>query len=305
MKAELASEKESSRILVLGATGMLGHKVVQRLRRDCAVVATTREAPSDAVREILSGAELVSGVDVTTPGQLEALIADVRPTAVINCVGVIKQLAEAKDPIAAIGINALLPHRIHRACLPLGARLIHFSTDCVFSGRKGRYTEDDEPDATDLYGRSKLLGEVSGEGALTLRTSIIGRELRAGHGLLEWFISSRGRTVRGFRRAIYSGLTTLVAADLVASLLRDHRDLTGVWHVSSDPIDKLSLLRLVNEELSLGVEIEPFDDFACDRSMLSDRFRSKTGFDPPSWPEMIRALAHDPTPYPTLSSVQR
>ena len=224
-------------------------------------------------------------------------IERVEPQVVVNCVGIVKQLAAARDPIASITINSLFPHRLARLCRDAGCRLIHMSTDCVFSGRKGAYTEDDLPDPEDLYGRSKLLGEVAEEGALTIRSSIIGRELASSNGLVEWFLAQAGKSVRGYRRAVYSGFTTLAMARIISEIIADQPALSGVWHVSSDPLSKYDLLLLVRQAYGVEVEVVPDDEVALDRSLDSSRFRAAAGFVPPSWPEMIREMAADPTPY--------
>jgi dTDP-4-dehydrorhamnose reductase len=232
-------------------------------------------------------------VDAKRIETVRDVVEQVRPNVMINCIGVVKQRREALDPILSITINSLFPHQLAACCRRVGCRLIHFSTDCVFSGRKGNYTEDDLSDPPDLYGRSKLLGEVAGPGCLTLRTSIIGRELRNRQSLVEWFIRQRGGEVEGYQRAIYSGLTTHAMARLVGDLIEFHPHLEGLWHVSADPIDKFSLLHLLNEQLKLGIRIKPQTDFRCDRSLDSTRFREAVGFRPPSWPEMIKELAED------------
>jgi dTDP-4-dehydrorhamnose reductase len=213
---------------------------------------------------------------------------------VVNCIGIVKQIDAAKDPTASISINALLPHQIAALCAERGARLIHFSTDCVFSGQAGPYRESDSPDPADLYGRTKLLGEVDRPGCLTLRTSIVGREIHRGTGLLEWFIAQRGGQVRGFRQALYSGLTTGAMTDLLRLLIEEHADLSGVWQVSGDPIDKYSLLCLVNNVYRLGISIDPVDEFRCDRRLDSSRFRTSVGWSPPSWQSMIETMHADP-----------
>ena len=219
------------------------------------------------------------------------VMAKVRPQAVINCVGIIKQLAAAKDPFLSVAVNSLLPHRLHRLCQASGARLIHFSTDCVFSGRTGNYTEDDPSDALDLYGRSKFLGETPGEGALTIRSSIIGRELGTASGLVEWFLSQRGRRVEGYTRAIYSGFTTVEMARIVRMILLEHSELSGTLHVSSERISKSDLLMLIRRAYALDVEIVPDDRVQIDRSLDSTRFRGLTRYAPPSWPQMIEEMA--------------
>lgn len=286
------------RLLVLGASGMLGHKLVQRLGERFDVVGSLR-GPVSAYTEFsaLDGRKLVGGVDVRSDDAIASVIEEHRADAVINAVGVIKQRREADDAVESIEINSLLPHRLARITGDRGVRLVHFSTDCVFSGSRGGYTEDDTPDARDLYGRSKLLGEVGGPGCLTVRSSIVGRELRGGLGLFEWFFSQAGGKARGFTNAIYTGLTTIAMSDLVGDLLADHPDLSGVWQVASEPIDKHRLLSMVNEVFSLGVQLTPDDSFRCDRSLDGGRFREQTGYVAPSWDEMIDTMRRDPTPY--------
>ncbi len=215
----------------------------------------------------------------------------------MNCIGVIKQRLEAHSPIPSIAINALLPHQLAELCSRWAGRLIHFSTDCVFSGKTGAYREDDFADASDLYGRSKFLGEVTSANSLTLRTSIIGREINHSTSLLEWFIGKNHESVRGFTRAIFSGVTTNWLAETVAHLIENHPALTGLYHVASQPISKYQLLCLLKEKYRLDVEIAADDSFHCDRSLLGDKFVNATGRACPSWPELAAQLAADPTPY--------
>lgn len=282
------------KILVLGSTGMLGHKLLQQLSQDHAVWGTVRAAPQDAPE--IPGFEqgrLIGGVQATDLGSIQRALDQVTPDAVLNCIGIIKQIDAAKDAVTSITINALLPHQLTQLCGESGARLIHFSTDCVFSGRGGPYREYDPPDPIDLYGRSKLLGEVDQPGCVTIRTSIVGRELRRGTGLLDWFFSQKGGRVRGYRHALYTGLTTRAMADVVRMLLESQPDLSGVWQVSGDPIDKFNLLELVNRVYGLGIHIEPDETFHCDRRLDSSRFREATGWSPPSWQSMIETMHAD------------
>jgi dTDP-4-dehydrorhamnose reductase len=288
----------SMRVLVIGGAGMLGHKLVQRLGRDFDSWTTLRGTAASVARYgIFDADKIVPGVDVHDFDTVVGAVARVRPQAIVNCVGIIKQLAAARDPVPSLTINSLLPHRLQSLAAAAGARLVHISTDCVFSGRKGMYTEDDPSDALDLYGRTKFLGEAAGPGALTLRTSIIGRELAGASGLVEWFLSQRGGRVEGYTRAIYTGFTTEVLARVIASVLRDHEHLHGTLQVSSAPIDKCALLRLLDRAYGTHTEIVPSDRVAVDRSLDSSRFRALTGFAPPSWQEMIDEMAADPTPY--------
>lgn len=229
-------------------------------------------------------------VNALDSNDLARVMAQVRPAVVINCVGLIKQHARAEDPLLAIETNALLPHRLALLCQAAGARLIHISTDCVFSGAKGAYTENDVADAQDLYGRTKLLGEVQTPPALTLRTSIIGRELHTRYGLLEWFLHQK-QAVRGFRGAIYTGFPTDELARIIADYVLPNPDLTGLYQVASNPITKYDLLHIFNEAYGCGLTIHGEDDFKSDRSLCAERFQAKTGYIAPPWPEMVAAMA--------------
>jgi dTDP-4-dehydrorhamnose reductase len=280
------------RILIIGGAGMLGHRLWRELNHDHETWVTLRQ-PVERYRAhgLFDPARAVIGVDASNPESLESAFAKVRPEAVVNCVGIIKQLKEAHDPMVSIGINSLLPHRLSRLCAVAGARLVHISTDCVFNGRKGGYTEDDPSDAEDLYGRSKFLGEVHDAHAVTIRTSIIGRELETKSGLIEWFLSQQGRTIKGYRHGVFSGFTTHELARVIRRVLERHRDIGGLWQVSSAPIGKLDLLELARREFAWKGEIVPDDQFRCDRSLDSSRFRKAVGYTPPSWQDMIAELA--------------
>jgi dTDP-4-dehydrorhamnose reductase len=272
------------RVLILAGRGMLGHALRRELARAHQVTATVRGEAGEP--------GLVGGIDVLEPGTLERLLEGTRPQAVLNAVGLVKQRSEAEDAIAAIETNALLPHRLARLCADRGARLVHFSTDCVFSGGRGSYRETDRPDPVDTYGRSKLLGEL-GAPHLTLRTSIVGLELGRAQGLVEWFLASRGR-IDGYRRAIWSGLTTAEMARLVGRLLSQHPALEGLYHVAAEPIDKHELLTRLARELGRDdLTIEPVDEPFCDRSLDGSAFAAATGYRAPSWDEMLRELAQE------------
>jgi dTDP-4-dehydrorhamnose reductase len=289
------------RVLVLGGEGMLGHKVFEVLSRRFDTVATFLE-PDGSWREFpqyagLSGSRLLGGVDALRFETVAAAFEQARPDAVVNCVGIIKQLKEASDPILTITLNSLLPHRLANLCVGRGARLVHMSTDCVFSGREGAYTEDDLPDPEDLYGRSKLLGEVDRPGCLTIRTSIFGRDFLKQDAFLEWFLSNRGGRVRGYQNAVYSGFPTQVLARIIGDLLSDQPTLSGLVQIASSPISKYALLMMLKDAMDLDIEIEPFDDPPCDRSLSAARFVAATGCRIPSWEAMVAELAADQTPY--------
>jgi len=290
-----------AKVMVLGGAGMLGHKMFQILRERfagvfCTICEDLRKPPFDRV-ELLHGEDVIPGVDVTDFPALEAILSAFRPEYLVNCVGVIKQRAEAVSPIPSITINSLLPHKLAQMAAPWGGRVIHFSTDCVFNGKRGGYLEGDFSDAEDLYGKTKFLGEVTTASALTLRTSIIGRELSEHRSLLDWFLSQNHNTVRGYRRVIYSGVTTNHLAELVASIIQEHPGLDGLYQVASEPVSKYDLLCLLREAYRLDLRIEPDDLEVSDRSMRCDRLREAIDYKCPPWPVLVRQLAEDNTPY--------
>jgi len=209
----------------------------------------------------------------------------------------VKSLEENAGILNNIAVNALFPHRLYELCRERGARLLHLSTDCVFSGSKGNYREDDPSDAADIYGRTKFLGEVTGEGALTLRTSFIGRELQTQNGLVEWFLSNRGGSVNGYTFAIFSGFTTVRLAAIISDIIARHRGLSGVYHVASQPLSKYDLLKRINETLGLGITVKPYPDFRCERSLDGSLFNKQTGFSPPSWDTMMAEFREDAAEY--------
>jgi dTDP-4-dehydrorhamnose reductase len=270
---------------------MLGHAAYQCFAAASGVEAFATLRGDSARRhfapELQAG--LVPGIDALDSDGLIAVLARLRPEAVVNCIGIVKQLGQSRDPLVALPVNALFPHRLARLCALLGARLVHVSTDCVFRGARGGYTERDPPDPDDLYGRSKLLGEVDEPHAVTLRTSLIGRELESRHGLVEWFLGESG-AVRGFTRAVFSGLTTREMASLILRHVLPNPGLHGVWHVSAAPITKHDLLVLLREAYDRQTRIEADPSVVLDRSLDSSRFRAATGYEPPSWSAMIRQM---------------
>jgi dTDP-4-dehydrorhamnose reductase len=278
-------------VLVLGVSGMLGSMVFRLLsaREGWRVVGTAR---SPAIRSRFpAGADIRTDVSADDLVGLAGLLAEVRPRAVINCIGVVKQAAASRDPLQALPVNALFPHQLARLCDLGGIRLVHISTDCVFSGRAGNYRESDVTDAEDLYGRSKLLGEVDTGNAVTLRTSIIGPEPAGpgGFGLLEWFLRQPG-PVKGYSKAVFSGLTTDELTRVIADVVLPRPELTGLYQVSAAPISKYDLLRLFAEAYGRSFAIQRDESVVIDRSLDSSRFRAATGYAPPAWPAMIAAM---------------
>lgn len=279
------------KVLVLGASGMLGNAVMRVLseNKGWQVFGTVRSGTASRHFPPDIAASLVAGVDVEDQDALVRVFASVRPDVVINCIGLIKQLADGDDPLLALPINAMLPHRLARLCELAGSRLVHVSTDCVFSGSRGAYVEEDVSDALDLYGKSKFLGEVHDAHAITLRTSIIGHELQSAHGLVEWFLSQQGRC-KGYRRAVFSGLPTVVLAKIIRDVVIPRPELSGLYHVAAAPISKFDLLTLVARQYNKNIEIVPDDAVVIDRSLRADRFQQASGYVADGWPELIKQM---------------
>ncbi len=285
-------------ILIIGGSGMLGHKLYQRLSTEFEVFATVRTDAASVERfGIFKSHAIFPGVDVTDIGSIRRVLEVVKPDCVVNCVGVVKQNPTLADKIRTLTINSIFPNQLAQLSAEFDFRLITISTDCVFDGKEGNYSESDEPNARDLYGLSKFLGEVSEGRSLTIRTSIIGREIATSHSIAEWFLAHRGGTVEGYTSAIYSGFPTIELADTIANLIKGFPDLNGLFHISSDPISKFDLLTLVNKYFKSNVSIKPSEAVIVDRSLDSTKFKTLTGFTSPDWETMIARMAADPTPY--------
>lgn len=280
-----------TRVMVLGASGTLGHMMFRVLSEESGhdVWGTVR---SPAVTQHFTpaiAAKTRVGIDVQNLDMISRVIAELKPDVVVNCIGLVKQLAFANDPLLVLPVNAMLPHRLAHMCALSGARLVHFSTDCVFNGSRGNYAETDPMDATDLYGQSKYIGEVTYPHAITLRTSFIGHELETSYELIEWFLKQGGQ-IKGFTGAIYTGLPTVVLARIVRDLVLPRDDLSGIYHIASTPISKYDLLSLVAKEYGKEIEIVPDDSLRIDRSLNGTKFEKATGYVAQPWPSLIEAM---------------
>ena len=292
-----------TKILVLGGTGMLGHVLWEHLsQRFPDTYTTIRKGKRDyGYDRLYENDQVIDHIDAMDFRMLEGALRAIKPDFILNCIGITKRREEPQNPIPSIIMNALLPHKLAILAADLKAKLIHFSTDCVFDGRTGRYSDDASPNATDIYGRTKALGEITDNNALTLRSSFIGKELRDGTELLEWFLS-QADVVRGFKNAIYTGLTTLELCRVVEKLLLNYPDASGLYNVSSDPITKFDLLKLSGEKMHRNVTVIPDESFYCDRSLHSERFRKDFGYTPPAWTKMVEELKQEYTKQPDLLS---
>ena len=280
---------------------MLGHRLWMNLHKEHETWVTVRgneselpdipEFPRQYIRPMVNALNF---------DQVTRSLASIQPDLVINCIGLIKQMGHlARDPLFSISLNSMLPHRISMICRAAKIRMIHISTDCVFSGKKGNYVESDSSDAEELYGRTKFLGEVTYPHCVTLRTSIIGREIKTNLGLIEWFLAQSG-SIQGYKKAIYTGFTTDEISRIFLNTIIPNPSLSGLYHVSSDPISKFDLLDLVRKAFNRTIDISPNEEFFCDRSLVSTHFRRLTGYQPPSWENMVNEMAANSFFYESL-----
>lgn len=279
------------KVLVIGASGMIGSTVLRVLseKSDWEVFGSVRDISVKRFFSAEIGARLIAGVDVEHADLLVKVLDQIRPDVVVNCAGLTKHKPEADDPLVSIPINTLMPHRLAGLCKLVGARLIHVSTDCVFSGEKGGYLESDFADARDVYGKSKALGEVVYPHTITLRTSTIGHELQSQYGLLDWFLAQQA-SCKGYTRAIFSGLPTVVFAQVIRDVVIPNKQLSGLYHVAAEPIGKFNLLKLIAEIYGKVIDIVPDEKLVIDRSLDARHFQMATGYIAPAWPELIKLM---------------
>jgi dTDP-4-dehydrorhamnose reductase len=294
------------KVLILGVVGMLGHMAHRVFSKHHETYATCREPYEDntLIHPFVDKQHCFDNVNVLNSSGMKNLLQKLQPQVIINGVGVIKQKKESKDPIPSLRVNSLFPHELAQLADEVGAKMIQISTDCVFSGRQGMYTEDSPEDPVDIYGRTKLLGEVTRAPHLTLRTSFVGRQLRDSVSLFEWFIAQRNGQAKGFKYAIYSGLTSQALSEVLLQIVDKHPALTGLYNVASEPINKYDLLGRLNDLMQLNIQLAPETQFHCDRSLNGQRFTAQTGITVPSWEAMLSQFVADAPNYETWRKAQ-
>lgn len=278
------------KILILGGDGMLGHQLLNSFKDRFDVKVTLKKNINEYTKyNLFTHDNCFDNVDVIHFEKLATVIEDFKPNVVINAVGIVKQRKDSKEIIPSLEVNALLPHKLSLECGKYNTRVIHISTDCVFSGKTGMYDEESFADADDIYGRTKYLGEISLNNCLTLRTSIIGRELSRHKSLLDWFLAQNG-PIKGYKNAIFSGFTTIELARIIEMMILKYPEASGTYNVSSEPINKYDLLKMISEVLNHKIEIISDEAFSCNRSLSSELFRKNFNYTPPSWLSMITEL---------------
>jgi dTDP-4-dehydrorhamnose reductase len=276
------------KIFILGASGLIGSNIFDFLSHKTTheVFGSYRNSNTLHTLGPKFSSNLFHYDFKDSISDLSGLLDTIRPDIVINAIGITKHINEGRAK--TIWVNSIFPHELAQISSKLGIRLVHISTDCVFSGKKGMYMESDLPDATDLYGRSKILGEVSYDKHLTVRISTIGKEITSKHGLLEWFLATECSCL-GYKKAIFSGLPSKYFADVLNKFVFPRPEITGLYHISSVPVDKFTLLQMLAASYNKRIEIISNDDVVIDRSLDSSNFANKTGFIAPSWENLTNA----------------
>lgn len=284
----------SKRILILGGDGMLGHQLFEVLVENGHEVKVTlrKKANHDDGINLYTKETAFYNVNLPDLKRLEEIFIIFKPDVVVNAIGIVKQRNSSKESIPSLEINSLFPHKLAELALNYKIRAIHISTDCVFDGEKGGYTEEDYCTAKDLYGISKFLGELHGQNCLTLRTSIIGLELKRKSSLIEWFLAQEN-DVFGFKNAIFSGFTTKELSRIINNMILKYPKARGLYHVSMEPINKFDLLSIYNKNLGKDINIKQQTEFKCYRDLDSSKFREEFNYIPPSWEKLLNELAVD------------
>ena len=279
------------RILVLGASGMLGHAII-RIFNEIEAFEVFGTVRTEKIKKYFSSSiasRLIVNHDITIDSNVEKIFKKVNPQVVINCVSLSKQLLRSADPLLMIPLYALLPHRLSKFCKDIDARFINISSDAVFSGEKGGYSEQDPSDANDIYGNTKFLGETHEDHTITIRTSIIGHELESNNGLVEWFLLQK-KQCECFSNAIFSGLPTVILAQIIRDVVVPQPNLYGIYHIAAEPISKCDLLKLIAKVYEISIDFISNDKLHIDRSLNTNLFEQETGYTPPNWEQLIKVM---------------
>jgi dTDP-4-dehydrorhamnose reductase len=287
------------RILILGVSGLIGHRLFKELSDSFEVFGTlhqSKELYSDFI--MFSTQNVIENVDVSEFDILKGVLNAVNPDVIINCVGITKRKAEINKPIDVLTINSVFPHKLANWAKISNKRVIHFSTDCVFDGKTGNYTEASLTTAEDVYGRTKALGEINYDHTLTIRSSFIGQELFGKTELLEWFLAQNGGKIKGYTKTFYSGVSTIFMARVIKNIIANFPKLSGLYNLAPDkPISKFELLSIANEAYKHNVEIIPDDTHIHFPTLNGSKLRHKINLIIPSWEKMMSELAEDKNYY--------
>jgi len=288
---------QKTTVLILGASGMLGHKIFEVLNsysqyRVYGTVTSLKSFNGTLPEKYKS--LIFESVFANDLPSVEKILTSVKPNIVINCIGMIKQKKDQGTQIQTILLNALFPQQINAICEKRRIRFITIATDCVFDGKKDHeYLETDLPTCHDVYGMTKFLGEIHSGSGLTLRTSIIGHELKEGVSLLDWFLGQNNKTIKGYKKAIFSGFPTVILARVIAEKIIPNKTLCGLYHLSTNPISKYDLLKMIKNEYEIKVRIFSDSNLKVNRALNSDIIRKKLKYSPPSWNELIKEMHMD------------
>lgn len=277
------------KILILGVNGLLGNRVFLNLSKN-KKLNIYGLARKKSLNKSFSAKKIIYGVDVSDFKKLRNTIKLLKPDVILNCVGVINKKIKSIKEAKVIKINSLLPHYLDNLSAQFKFKLIHISTDCIFKGNKNFYNENSLSDVDNLYGLSKSAGEINNNRSLTIRTSIIGHELNSQNGLVDWFLSQK--TVFGFANVIYSGMTTNELSKIIENCILRY-NLRGLYQVSSAPISKFDLLKLINNIYNSNINIKKNISIKKKLVLKSDRFKKETKYRVSSWEKQIIVMKNE------------
>lgn len=290
------------RVLILGVSGLIGHKLFQELSASFEVFGTLHKCKIQYGNlPLFSSENIIENIDVTNFEMLKGIIYAVNPKVILNCIGITKRKIDINSPLEVLTINSVFPHQLANWAKPNKKRIIHFSTDCVFDGKIGNYNETSLTTAEDIYGRTKALGEINYNHTLTLRSSFIGQELFDRTELLDWFLSQDGKQVSGYKNTLYSGVSSLFMARVVTDIISNFPNLSGLYQLAPDkPISKYELLSIAKEAFDVNVKIIPEEKHVHHPTLDASKLKSEINLVVPSWKEMMKELASDKEFYSKL-----
>jgi dTDP-4-dehydrorhamnose reductase len=287
------------KVIILGVSGLIGHKLLQKLSTDFEVYGTLhREKSKYKNLALFSGQKIIENIDINEFDVLKGVLCAVNPDVILNCVGITKRKMDVNKPLDAIMVNSAFPHRLAKWSRYHKKRVIHFSTDCVFNGKIGNYNETSEASADDTYGKTKYLGEINYDHTLTIRSSFIGQELFDKTELFEWFLSQNGKQIKGFKNTLYSGVSTTYMAIVVKDIILNHPNLSGLYQLAPEkPISKFDLLTLAKKVFNVDVDIIADTDHIHHPTLDASKLRKAINLKVPSWEEMMARMLADKNLY--------
>ena len=283
------------KVLILGASGLIGHKLLQKLSNDFEVVASLHKMKAHYNNlSLFKGKNIIEGIDARNFTLIKDLLNDFQPDIILNCIGITKRKENISDLMFSIELNSLLPHKLAAWARENNKKVIHFSTDCVFDGKHGNYNEESLTTAIDNYGKTKSLGEIIDNHNLTIRSSFIGQELFGKTELLDWFLLNEGKKIKGYTKTLYSGVSTIFMSKIVKKIILSYPKLSGLFQLAPNfPISKYDLLCIARDVYNIDIEIIPDHNIIHKPTLNGSKLRKMIDINVPNWSDMMKELADE------------